>query len=77
MSEEKETFIRFLLTKQLITEKGAVWLQLFKNLIALILIITFVILVLKQIKIPQEFNLLLGIVIGFYFKITPHKNTEL
>ena len=53
---------------QLISEKGDVWLLLFKNIIAIIMVFAFVILCVIGRPVPQEFNLLLGLIIGFYFK---------
>lgn len=65
--KNENSFFKWLMHTQLINEKGEVWILLFKNIIAIIMVVTFVILCLKQYKIPQEFNLLLGLITGFYF----------
>lgn len=76
MAEEKEGFIRFLLNKQLVSEKGGVWLQLFRNIITLVMVSTFVALVLNESKVPQEFNILVGLTLGYYFSNKSNKNNE-
>lgn len=67
MNPDKYPFVRWLISSQLVSEKGVVWEALFKNLIAFILVLCFVVLSMRGISIPQEFNILIGIVIGFYF----------
>lgn len=62
------SFVKWLMDTQLVIEKSAVWLALFKNIITIIFTITFIFLIFRDKKIPTEFSMLLTMTISFYFK---------
>ena len=69
-------FIKWFLDTQLIKSKAPVWREFFMNAIALLLIITFVVQILWGLKTSNEFNILLSMVLGFYFN-HKHQKKEL
>lgn len=60
-------FFRWFLDTQLVKSKAPVWRDFFMNAIALILILSYIYQVITGMKVTNEFNMLLSMVLGFYF----------
>jgi hypothetical protein len=69
-------FFKWLFETQLIKDKATVWRDFFMNAITLKLVILYVYQVINNIKISNEFYILLSMVLGFYFKNDSNKNTK-
>ena len=68
----KDLFKWFVET-QLVKSKAPVWRDLVMNSIALVLILTFVVQTFYGYESSNEFNMLLSMVLGFYFNDKSHR----
>lgn len=61
-------FIRWLFETQLVSYKAEVWQAFFKNFITVVLVLAYVYMLVFGVVIPQGFEIIIGFVLGFYFK---------
>ena len=61
-------FARWFIATQATQAKTEIWQSFFKDFIAMVLVCVYATMILASIDIPPGFDLLLGMVLGFYFK---------
>lgn len=66
-------FFKWFLDTQLVKSKAPVWRDFFMNAITLKLILIYLFLTVSGKEVSNEFNMLLSMVLGFYFN---HKHTS-
>lgn len=60
-------FLKWFLTQHMKVENSELYLNMFKNFITLVIISLFAVQVLRGVVITNDFWLLLGMILGFYF----------
>ena len=66
-------FLKWFFEQHLKVENSELWLNIFKNFITLLIVGLFAFQVFTAQVIKEEFWLLLGMVLGFYFQEGPKK----
>jgi uncharacterized membrane protein len=61
-------FLRWVFETQLVIEKAEVWQAFFMNFITVVVVLVYCSLVLYSATIPTGFEVMVGLVLGFYFK---------
>ena len=69
-------FLKWLFETQLVTCKAEVWQAFFKNFITVILVLAYVYMLIVGAIIPQGFEIIIGFVLGFYFKERINKSKK-
>ena len=67
-------FLKWFIETQLVKSKAPVWREFFMNAITLILVLVYVYQLCIGIKPSNEFNMLISMVLGFYFNNKKDKN---
>jgi len=67
-------FLKWFLETQLVKSKAPVWRDFFMNAIALVLILTYVVQTFYTHETSNEFNMLLSMILGFYFNDKSHRH---
>lgn len=61
-------FLKWLFETQLVTEKVDVWQAFFMNFITVMVVLVYCGLLVYAVSIPTGFEVMVGLVLGFYFK---------
>lgn len=64
----KTPFCRWFIATQATAAKTEIWQSFFKDFISAVLVSVYAYMTINEIQIPPGFDLLLGMVLGFYFK---------
>ena len=61
-------FIKWFFKEEFNKDKIHIWQQFFMNKITLIFVLTYIYMTITNQEVSEAFDLLLGIIVGFYFK---------
>ena len=64
----KQSLFRWFFTTQFVLEKAPVWKALFMNKVTITFVIFYGYQLYQRIEIDEHFTLLLGMILGYYFK---------